>query len=534
MTNAAATIKPIKGRTKAQALQISVCESRCSLTHGSGQVDHTSVRIRLEVDKDLNQANSERQSDIAASRDASTYPLGSLFSVPKGVIPTVEIRKDSAAPSGKQNKKDKQFRIPGERNVHVHGRMAIIHDHEQYSGANDIDSTATIANALLSAGILQESDWRGSLERTIRQGLTRWTEEQGLDNLKIFRNLSLVYTDDSLHYSSGCRMSQWIEEFQARSDRPVGFFGFRQDAIKPKPIYIKDRILELEALWPGYGYMFPCLMYMTSISSMEVFHIWQAAAMVYGMYDHRDEFNVREILAGRRPASGSVLDEAAFTLAHFKDNVPEQLYKTQFRLERLLGVNDQAVASNSPHARFTQRAVDLWDAARTGGLNFHITNHQPLMQWEMTVSRPEMRTLPNGERVATMLGKTHKIPKLIRPPSVVTIWDDHDPIQQLCDDYIEYAWSEQVYSDLTWMHAFQIGFSGKESKSGSKTIDQRSKQVQKAMKKQPEILAWSDPDYVRKPMPDGSLDHAVKALKIAVNTLKCYDDVLFYLSGGEL
>ena len=96
-----------------------------------------------------------------------------------------------------------------------------------------LSPSAEIADTLLAAGVLRDSDWAGSLEGTINAGLARWANAPladgglGCGELAALHSLRIVYVDDLAgHYSGGNLGSvAWREMFAGRPDRPVGAFG---------------------------------------------------------------------------------------------------------------------------------------------------------------------------------------------------------------------------------------------------------------------------------------------------------------------
>lgn len=458
----------------------------------------------------------------------------------------------AVAGSKAKGKPRKQFRVPGDRRPSIDPMTVAPRPHEVLglndgvlmvrstgvsAGADAVDGAAEIAEALLTAGILRESDWCGGVERTIRAGLDRWiNDEVGMRHAKVLRSLSLVYADDCLAFSGGMRMNRWREDYRARPDRPIGFFGFRTTSMQPRAVFVKDRVLELEAVYPGYGYMMICMLSMTFMSNVNGMTFWWARQMLEGLRAARErhrycrwsESPELQALADRFGIGGG-FDETALTIAQFDDYIPKEASTTEFRLPVIMDFATKSATSTDPalrrHAAFGQRIVDLWNACREGGKRFHATNHRQFISWESTQQVPGHPEL--GTRILSRKALTGAA-------TVVTVWDERDPMRRMADDYIQALIEEMQYCDLTWMHAFQVGFSGGSPRDFVKHEAAKDRMLRKARKKAPDTIAWEDPDFITHEMLDGSVMHGAQALQSSAKVLKCLDDVLYYLSGGEL
>ncbi len=402
------------------------------------------------------------------------------------------------------------------------------------------DGAAEIAGALLEAGVLKESDWCGGLERTVRRGLARWVnEDMGAAAYRFFGPLELIYTDDAPAYNTGARMGRWSEHFRARGDRPVGFFGLRWQE-GARAVHIRSAIQSLEQAWPGYGAGLIELIQSATVSGIcgHTF-LWGREFIKMGEAQHeamlkRFERHDQDPLGMFDGEMQPLPDD--LTLKAFHEQVPEAVCKGGWRLPQARLIAHRAPKEQPHLAPITAAALALWDACRACGLTFYTTNHMPFLNWQMRTARMDMRT---GEmNRGPVEYSVREIPKLYRAPCFYTVWEDAgraceelppDLMGQLVDDHTHACKESWSYSDLTWLHAFQIGHSCPDPGGAAKDLAARERAVRKAAKSYPELLAWHDPDYVPGPMPDGGLAHAVQALRLALGIVRALDDLLTLL-----
>ncbi len=119
---------------------------------------------------------------------------------------------------------------------------------------------ATLAEALLAEGILQETDWQGAVIPSIGAGLTRWVGEilGGRDLERI--TWGLFWTDD-LQACSGIETRLWLESGKGRDPgEPVGLLAIQSELTDEdrypyeRDVIVGPAVLELEAAQPGLGF----------------------------------------------------------------------------------------------------------------------------------------------------------------------------------------------------------------------------------------------------------------------------------------
>jgi hypothetical protein len=431
----------------------------------------------------------------------------------------------SASGPGGKRRPPKQFRAPGHASSTAvsgfgviagdDGRSATLHMQGQTirRGSSEPvlsdDGAASLADALLTAGILRESDWAGSLAATIRHGLSRYVnQEKGAARWRLLpAPLALVYTDDAPAYSTGVRLPRWHDNFRTGGSRPVGFLALRFQS-QPRPVHVRQIVEKVEQSHPGVGYGLLSLLQMTFQVSVQGYTpIW--GRQMAGRWDHLD----------RRDPS---LWEGASTDGGygFDDAVPLAASITPFSLSKL----EAALAAPGEGLESVLCAARaVFDACRASGKRFLQLNHCPFLSWQMSV----------GERNQGTVG-SHLIDHLDRAPVVYTVWDPaNDVMTRMVDDYTEMCRDTWQYTDLTWMHCWLAGFAGREPQGAQKWLEAHKRQVKKAAKRSPEGLSFHDPDYAPRPMPDGSLANAVEALGLVLDVLAALDRLLSLLHTPE-
>ncbi len=429
-----------------------------------------------------------------------------------------------------RRKEPKRFRVPGDgrqapelMGLHLipsdDGTQATMHPKGRTAGGH-ADGAALLADALLAGGVLKETDWCGSLEKTIMRGLTRWAnEEKGGGKFRWFGSpLSLVFTDDSPAYAAGTVLTRFRDNWRLPADKPIGFFGLRYQS-SPRPVHVRRVVQDLEDIWPGVGYGLLSLLQMTFITAVQGYTpMWGAG--IAALWDRLDSDDMTHELLG----SNSFGSATAFD---FGDCVPMAAATTPFRLDKL----DRAIASSkSPRLLPVLTAARaVFDASRAAGLRYHTLNHCRFLSWNMSIGASDRVT---GQDIGKI--KQHHIKQLDRAPVVYTVWDpENDVMTRLVDDYGEFARQSMIYTDLTWMHCWQQGFAGKESPGGVKELAARERMIKKAVKKKADVLSFHDAEYVPQPMPDGSAQQAITALSMALDILGALDKLLTLMHTPE-
>lgn len=127
------------------------------------------------------------------------------------------------------------------------------------------------ASELLALGVLKESDWlfkdpvkgdiarnpaiKSDLQDAIECGMHRWiNDELGAKDLQVFGKLRFEYFNDARSYFKSLDDKVWRGEMHALPHRPIGFFGFSWQQDGFDPVFVAERVTELEAAFPGVGY----------------------------------------------------------------------------------------------------------------------------------------------------------------------------------------------------------------------------------------------------------------------------------------
>lgn len=436
-------------------------------------------------------------------------------------------------PSGRR-KPPKRFRVPGGRDEAQetgyglieadNGRSATLQRVGRSHSASE-DGAAILADALLSAGILSDTDWCGGLERTISAGLTRWmNKDRGASRFRWFAPpLTLVLTDDSPAYSMGVILSRWRDHMRLPSTQPVGFFGLRFQSA-PKPVHVRRVVQDVEAAFPQVGYGLMSLLQAALTTTVQGYTpIWgMDMAVRWGRLDGGDTAMTQFLLGDDDEYHESDFSDGDY---HFGDCVPAEAATTAFRLDLLDAAIQQASDRDSkpPLLPVLRAAREVFDACRRAGKRFHTLNHCQFLSWQMSVAVRQI----NGF-------KQRRIERLDRAPVVYTVWDaGNDVMTRLVDDYTEFARSTLQYTDLSWLHCWQQGFSGREPEGAAKRLAAHDRRVKKLAKGNPDALSLHDPDYAPQPMPDGGIGDAVTALSMMLDILGATDRLLSLLHTPE-
>lgn len=103
-----------------------------------------------------------------------------------------------------------------------------------------------IAEALLEAGILVDSDWTGDLVLSIQAGMSRWADEIGAAHMEHL-HFDLLFSDDLATHGFDVYMAH-----QMSSQLKVGGFGFRVKTYSH--LLTEVKVKALEKVLPGAGF----------------------------------------------------------------------------------------------------------------------------------------------------------------------------------------------------------------------------------------------------------------------------------------
>lgn len=124
----------------------------------------------------------------------------------------------------------------------------------------DDTGAVALAEALLAEGVLQESDWCGSVRTSLAAGIQRWTtallDEVGLQRIE----LGLLWTDNVRWPAPGFDTSLWLQAAPGRDgDQPVGMLAIVREPDggtypEARDVFVREKVMALEAVRPGLGF----------------------------------------------------------------------------------------------------------------------------------------------------------------------------------------------------------------------------------------------------------------------------------------
>jgi hypothetical protein len=119
----------------------------------------------------------------------------------------------------------------------------------------DTEGGCALAEALLAAGVLRESDWTGQLAPSIAAGVTRWGREL-LDGGDLSRLEIALYWKDDVESLSGLDTRLWHAAKNGRVDEPVGLLALTCPLREPAEaeVVVGRSVRALENARRGLGF----------------------------------------------------------------------------------------------------------------------------------------------------------------------------------------------------------------------------------------------------------------------------------------
>lgn len=321
-------------------------------------------------------------------------------------------------------------------------------------------NAAWLADGLLSAGVVRESDWTGRLEDTLSAGFARWLNaDLGLEHLRFFE-LTFAYTDDldrsQVDDEAGIGFAAYAEVWARahapkRGKRPPGpptvgalglFCAADEDCTGPswgREVIVGTQVQALERLTPGAGYSVLGLLQLVLQPFFAATPWWGERFMKWAggfLYEtEADDFGLdREEDPDRDPDQEDPRDaEGVFTLERYQAAFPDAALGRQWRPEPVRAAREVWRPGDG---------VELFRALREAetlaGLWFG-WNHKrrALNEWD---------TFENGHEAV---------------PTVVVRWDEGDPLPRVVDDYQQNAWeSGNHLVTMVFTRGFLLGHAG--------------------------------------------------------------------------
>ena len=340
------------------------------------------------------------------------------------------------------------------------------------------NASALIAEALLREGILRETDWCGSFEKSIKGGLTRWAnKEMGADKWRLFDALRIHFTDDGVDTTEEGEMdaAQWHERFNGDEDAPVGFFALLWHDHAARGVNVRRRTLELEKVFPGLGFRVMALLEHAGEIGVNVHTFWWAKNLLMEWDDCRDEEDL--------DAEGSTI----LTLKRFEELIPEGAHTLRWSRE----LAEKALLETERPCRRRYRAVI-----------------EAMLELDRLVTESDQRGL-TADHLGYFSSYYYDVE---HHPTVYTYWyeDTEDPMHRVIDDYYVNAMEGGNLTSYPWLHGFQIHTAGKV-------------QMDRCL---------TPTDGLREA--DGTMSAAIHQLETTMATTNCMEQILNWLDDSNL
>ena len=199
-----------------------------------------------------------------------------------------------------------------------------------------------------------------------------------------------------------------------------------------------------------------------------------------------------------------------YSLRHFSQSVPDAAFGTAFRLDQAWRAARACKSGDAPAGFLwiTSLVERLFDACwHANNHHFYTLGHLRFLSW---------RDAP-----------------VQAWPAVYLAWDGEDCVMhRLVDDFYELVRATGALTDLTWCHGFQLGHRGAVCRLAQRQVASKERRMATALRRDPETVAWHMPEYEARPLLDGSLAHAVTALRLVLGIVKILDEILYWLDEG--
>lgn len=295
---------------------------------------------------------------------------------------------------------------------------------------------ALLAEAMLAAGILRESDWQGSLAPSIGAGLTRWLGEllggQDLRRIEIG-----IYWTDSLQEASDIDPALWFTAGRDRVEgQPVGLLALQGEPAAgdtyphQRDCIVGETVLELEAARKNLGFQILALL-------QDVLPMTLCAATPHWGWDQALKGALARAALGSR---GALLAEPAGLILPphqdpdgYRALVPPAACEGEFRP----GVLKEALKHSLPEplyplVKLAREVADLWRVPKD------------VLRWDTHSLCPAQGT------------------RFIDTPGVAMIecpfalrWSADDPLPALVDHYHHTIRKHGEQTNLIWSQGWQ-------------------------------------------------------------------------------
>lgn len=324
------------------------------------------------------------------------------------------------------------------------------------------NATAKACAEFLAAGILKESDFQGDLAGSLMAGLTRWVAEEGAGDLQLLSKLRLDFTTDLaiVFDPDAVNASPWVEECNGTT-APIGILALTWTDYSIQPCFCQKRVNELETYFPGVGLSVLALLerVFTSAIAGHTFQWGYEAVEMRDDYGEDDELEEMGYMSCRK----------------FSWHVP--------------------IIVTAPE----------WDPSRVRNAIRQAESNPSLKQFEPILRiMLELDTLLSEVNATPFHNQGHMLAghdgSLFMKHCCYLVWDNETcPMHHIIDEHYEQASNEDILTDQSWVHFYQLDHGG----------------VYRHGNKQHE---------------DGTLRHAIEALKLTIQTLVQLDNLLAWLN----
>ncbi|MGV3720868.1 MAG: hypothetical protein ACO1SX_08155 [Actinomycetota bacterium] len=318
-------------------------------------------------------------------------------------------------------------------------------------------ATAAIVGALLDEGILQESDWKGSLSSSLQSGLVRWVHELGAGDLHIIRP-ELSYLDDisasaEMGYGFGAYEASWRNAFDgdrlAQGGCAVGGFALSfgdaswggDRAEWGQEVVMKPRIQQLEKLQKGAGWS----VYALARDALNGTVLcacprWCADFLRYSGIHDTDYGTDAPLPADIEDEELLDDPEAVMTYERFSAGMPDEFFGAKW---------DPKPIQQIIRRRRRMPTPDRSCPARSWGESPEIAE---LLNVALELAALAEGRPPEPNQWGYFFG--HNGQELAHP--VLLRWSERDAVHRVWDDYLEGAHCCEGVTEITWIHGFQV------------------------------------------------------------------------------
>ena len=270
---------------------------------------------------------------------------------------------------------------------------------------------------------------------SVSAGVKRWAKEQGLDDLKVLKPLSISIADNIEAWGDGLNARMWGQHFvnNAFQSMPVGFLTILFEDDWPQPINVRRCVNSLERLQKGAGSA--VLHAISQTHGVEVktpfWGFWHIGERDYGDEEENE-------------------DSGFLTPLKFEAQIPEPVYDPRWNLRVVWAAIWACERDNKPKklAEILRLAIELSEIyEKIRSLKIWM-DHSHTVEVEGSGFQMSQTTV-----------------------AFVTWQPENCPMIECMDELQNYGYETGEFTGVAWCHGFQLCLSDDRMETGAEAAD---------------------------------------------------------------